>query len=233
MWRWKASRLTALPPPVMSSWARKTTPQTRASACQLETASAPGCLKLAFAEKVGAPPHFTPSVTKEPDPVTHQHPLPFNNSRQTTWHSSPPVSTPHKCPFSNLPHPLPRWFTFPLFEHGKFYSTHGSLINCADRVCWLLVCFMVVIEWSVITLIRQSPRALTHGSHSITDRYATVTPILCCFFMVHVVCHSLFIFSVTSQNFLYWIIKCLKIWLAFTNRFNEANARHWWISVML
>lgn len=167
MWRWKASRLTALPHLVMSSWARKTTPLTRASVCQLETASAPGCLKLAFAEKVGVPPHFTPSVTKEPDPVTH-HPHPFDNSKQGPWHRFPPLSTPQKCPFT---HPLPRWLTFLLFEHARFYSTHGSMINCADRVWWLLMCFMVVIEWSVITLIRQSPWALTHGSHcSITER---------------------------------------------------------------
>lgn len=56
MWRWKASRRTASHPPAMYSWAPKTTPLTRASVCQLETVSAPGCLKSAFVVKVRAWP---------------------------------------------------------------------------------------------------------------------------------------------------------------------------------
>lgn len=140
-WRWKGSRLTALPPPVMSSWAQKTTPLTRASACQLETASAPGCLKLAFVEKVGAPPRFIPSVTKESDPVTHQHPLPFDNSRQAPWHSFPPVSTPQKCPFSSLPHPLPRWFTFHCLNMANFTQ---------HTVQWLTVLTVCTDYWCVL-----------------------------------------------------------------------------------
>lgn len=54
MWRWKASRHTDLHPPVMSSWVPKTTPLMRVSVCQLEIASAPGCSKSAFVEKVNS-----------------------------------------------------------------------------------------------------------------------------------------------------------------------------------
>lgn len=146
MWKWKASRLTALPPPVMSSWAQKRTPLTRASACQLETASALGCLKWAFVEKVGAPSHSPPPpVTNEPDPVTHHHRLPYANSRQAPWHSFP-LFPPPKNVLS--PSYLIPW---PSGSHSHCLSMANFTQHTVQWLTVLTVCagYWCVLWWSL------------------------------------------------------------------------------------
>lgn len=163
-WRWKASRRTASHPLGTYSWVPKTTPLTRASVCQLETVSAPGCLKSAFVEKVRDWPI---------SPHCHQRAWPsslwwLQNQLPPHLYVNPPKMSFQSATMS------PAWYlTFPMFEHARFYSIHGSMINCADCVCgghWS------ILWWSlrVIALIRQSSQGLTHeDSVSLTD---TVTP---------------------------------------------------------
>lgn len=141
-WRWKGFKRTALHPLMTSSWAPKTTPPTRASVCQLVTVSAPGCLKSAFVEKVGALSH--PTVSLSLAPITQfPHTL-------APWHifvflliSPTPKKKKKVLPLSN---PVP-WLLsdIPTVWAGQILLS-GSIINCADwdwRGYWTILWWLL------------------------------------------------------------------------------------------
>lgn len=124
MWRWKASRRIASHPPVMSSWVPKTTPATRASACQLETVSAPACLKSAFVERVSGRSAPIKYPTLLPKSLT----LFFSfwwlyNGPRWLFKNALPVRDRVWC------------LTFPLFKHTNFTQYVVQWLTMLT-VCW-------------------------------------------------------------------------------------------------
>lgn len=138
-WRWKASRRTASHPLGTYSWVPKTTPLTRASVCQLETVSAPGCLKSACVEKVRdwpiSPPLSPKSLTLFPLMTSKPAPPP------------PSMSTPQKCPFSQQPCPLP----------GIWHSQCLSMLDFTQYM----------VQWLTVLIVSVEAIEVFYGGHCV------------------------------------------------------------------